>query len=75
MKIKITYEGILNGVAGIWCGFVPEGAEIKSRKYVLYPEEGNLLQDKEGNLYTSVILGPNAVKDDFTEIEKPKKEE
>lgn len=68
MQIKITYIGTLNGVTGIWCGFLPEGAKIKERKYVLYPKDGYKLQDKEGKLYDSVLLDGEVSEEDFIEV-------
>ena len=44
MQIRITYVGTLNGVAGMWCGFKPEGAIITEERPVLYPESGYELE-------------------------------
>lgn len=73
MKIKVTYIGILNGVAGLWCGFKPEGAKIKDRKYVLYPDEGYKLQDKEGKLYDSVVLEGDDSEENYVEVKDSNK--
>lgn len=69
MYIKKTYIGTLNGITGIWCGFKPENAKIDDIKYILYPEDGYLLQHKETHLiYGSVSLEDGRKRGDYNEI-------
>ena len=70
MYIKITYVGTLDGVAGIWCGFKPEGAIITEERPVLYPEKGYELEriaDKER--FSAVWLKDGDVQENYTEVE------
>lgn len=70
MTIKITYVGTLNGVAGIWCGFRPEGAIITEERQVLYPQEGFELErisDKER--LSAVWLQNGDTQENYTEVE------
>jgi hypothetical protein len=69
MEIKTTYKGILNGVSGLWCGFKPEGLEVLEERQILYPDEGKELQDKDGNVFSSVWLKDDKTEEeDFTEV-------
>ena len=70
MYIKITYVGSLDGVAGIWCGFKPEGAIITEERPVLYPEKGYELErisDKER--FSAVWLKDGDVQENYTEVQ------
>lgn len=69
MYIKITYIGTLDGVAGMWCGFCPEGAVIKEEREVLYPAEGySLRRIATQEVFSSVWLQNGDVKENYEEI-------
>lgn len=67
MIIKITYIGILDGIHGIWCGFLPEGVIVEKEINVYYPDEGKVLV-KNGELFDSVILQESESIEEYTEI-------
>lgn len=71
MYIKITYIGTLDGVAGIWCGFKPEGAIITEEREVLYPEEGyELKRISDGERFSAIWLKDSDVKENYIEVEE-----
>ena len=55
MFTKTTYIGTLNGVHGIWCGFLPEGVVVEEERLVLYPEEGYDLKNKISEEIVSAV--------------------
>lgn len=70
MQIKITYCGTLNGVYGIWCGFLPEGVIVEEERPVLYADEGKILErisDKER--MNCVWLRDGDVQENYMEVE------
>lgn len=71
MYIKTTYIGTLDGVAGIWCGFKPEGAIITEERDVLYPEEGYELERiSDGERFSAIWLKDGNVKENYIEVEE-----
>lgn len=66
MYTKITYVGTLNGVKGMWCGFLPEGVEVAEERVVLYPEEGKELV-KGDERFGAVWLKDGDVAENYTE--------
>lgn len=76
MFTKTTYIGTLNGVHGIWCGFLPEGVVVEEERLVLYPEEGYELE-RDGERYSAVWLkdGDNATNYTEIEMEEPEGEQ
>lgn len=69
MTIKITYVGTLNGVAGIWCGFKPEGAIITEERVVLYPEMGYELERiSDGERFSAVWLKEGDSQENYKEV-------
>lgn len=68
MRISKTYVGTLNGVSGLWCGFKPEGAEIKEVREILLPDEGQELE-KDGVRMSSVWLKDGDTKFNYKEVE------
>ena len=71
MIIKITYIGTLNGIHGIWCGFLPEGVIIEKEINVYYPDEGKVFA-KDGELFDSVVLQEGESIEEYTEIVDPR---
>jgi len=72
MEIKTTYIGTKNGVTGFYCGFKPEGVEIKEVRNVLYPKEDYILKNKTtGETLSSVWLKDGDNKENYEEIAKP----
>jgi hypothetical protein len=69
MEIKTTYIGTLNGVHGIWCGFLPEGVKVSEKRRILYPAKGYKLQDKEGNLLDYVVNPDKDYEENYIEVE------
>lgn len=70
MTIKITYVGTLNGVAGMWCGFRPEGAIITEERPVLYPEMGYELERiSDGERFSAVWLEEGDSQENYKEVE------
>ena len=71
MIIKITYIGTLNGIHGIWCGFLPEGVIVEKEINVYYPDEGKVFT-KDGELFDSVVLQEGESIEEYTEIVDPR---
>lgn len=63
MEIKTTY--ICNGA--IYCGFKPEGVEVKEERQVLYPAKGYKLK-KDDKLYSSIWLKDDDSQDNYEEV-------
>lgn len=69
MHIKITYIGTLDGIAGMWCGFCPEGALITEERQVLFPEEGYSLKRKATEeIFSAVWLKDGDVEENYEEV-------
>ena len=69
MQIRITYVGTLDGVAGIWCGFKPEGAIITEERPVLYPEPDFELEHKETKeRFSAVWLKDGDSQENYIEV-------
>lgn len=79
MQVKTTYKGITkDGIKGIWCGFKPDNITVLEEIYILYPDEGKQLKNKNTEeILSSVILTDDISQDDFeeTEIEEKQIEE
>ena len=71
MEIITTYVS----ENGLYCGFKPKDVEIKEERQVLRADKGFELLDKDGKLYSSVWLKDGDVKENYIEVETPKKEE
>lgn len=71
MIIKITYIGTLDGICGIWCGFLPEGVIVEKEINVYYPDEGKVFT-KDGELFDSVVLQEGESIEEYTEIIDPR---
>ncbi len=71
MIIKITYIGTLDGIHGIWCGFLPEDVIVEKEINVYYPDEGKVLV-KDGELFDSVVLKEDESIEEYTEIIDPR---
>ena len=70
MYITTTYIGTLNGISGIWCGFKPEGAKIKTEQLVLHAETEYILKNKQTEETTySVLINSPEQQSDWEEIE------
>ena len=69
MFTTITYVGTLDGVAGIWCGFKPEGAIITEERTVLHAEKGYVLYKGDKKIGTAVWLKDGDTQDNYTEKE------
>lgn len=69
MFTTITYVGTLDGVAGIWCGFKPEGAIITEERTVLHAEKGYVLYKGDEKIGTAVWLKDGDTQDNYTEKE------
>lgn len=66
MKIKTTY--ICDGA--IYCGFKPEGVEVKEERQVLYPEKGYKLERKaDGKQFSSIWLKDEDAEENYIEVE------
>lgn len=70
MEIITTYVS----ENGLYCGFKPKDVEIKEERQVLRAAKGYKLK-KDDKLYSSVWLKDGDVKENYTEVEAPKKEE
>lgn len=68
MEMRITYQGTLNGVKGIWCGFKPEGTEVSNKIEVWYPTKGMLFK-KGDETFATVILKEGEKIEDYAEVE------
>lgn len=71
MIVKTTYIGTLNGIHGIWCGFLPEGVIVEKEIPVYYPDEGKVFT-KDGELFDSVVLQEGESIEDYVEIIDPR---
>ena len=70
MQIKITYIGILDDIAGMWCGFCPEGATITEERQVLYPADGYMLKRiATEEILSSVWLKDGDTQENYEEVE------
>ena len=70
MQIKITYIGTLNSIAGMWCGFCPEGAIISEERQVLFPAEGySLKRIATEEILSSVWLKDGDTQENYEEVE------
>lgn len=69
MYIEKTYIGTLDGIEGIWCGFIPEGANIVEEREVLYADKGKILKRiaTEETMY-SIWLQNGDVEDNYIEV-------
>lgn len=70
MYTKITY--VCDGA--IYCGFKPEGVNVKEERTVLYPEKGYKLKGKDDKLINSVWLKDGDVQENYVEVEEKKDE-
>lgn len=68
MRTIKTYVGTLNGVSGMWCGFKPEGAEIKEVRDILLPDDGQELE-KDGVRMSSAWLKDGDTRFNYKEVE------
>lgn len=64
MEIRTTY--VCDGA--MYCGFKPEGVEVKEERQVLYPAEGYKLK-KGDRLYSCVWLKNGDVQENYSEVE------
>lgn len=65
MEIRITY--ICDGA--IYCGFKPEGVEVKEEREVLYPEKGYELERKsDKQQFSSVWLKDGDNEENYIEV-------
>ena len=71
MIIKTTYVGMLNGVHGIWCGFLPEDVIVEKEIPVYYPDEDKVFT-KDGELFDSVVLQEGESIEKYLEIIDPR---
>lgn len=73
MQVKTTYKGIReDGVKGIWCGFKPDNITVLEEIYILYPDEGKQLKNKQtGETVGSVILDDLNTESIYEEIDIP----
>lgn len=69
MEIKTTYKGYINGVYGIYCGFKPDGLDVKEEITVYYPDEGKVFT-KDGEEYSAVVLQEGETIEDYEETEE-----
>jgi hypothetical protein len=67
MQIKITYKGYINGIYGIYCGFKPDGLDVKEEIPVYYPDKGKIFI-KNGEEFGAVILQEDENIEDYEEI-------
>lgn len=65
MFTKTTY--VCDGA--IYCGFKPEGVDVKEERIVLYPEQGYKLE-KDGEKFTCVWLKDGDVQENYKEVEE-----
>ena len=65
-----TYKGNLNGIAGLWCGHLPEGVEVEEEITVYRPDEGKIFS-KDGKLFFCVVLRDGVNIEDYQEIDMP----
>ena len=56
MEVKKTYYGKINGYDAMTCDYIPENMTVEREINVLYPEEGYLLETKNGDLVDNIEL-------------------
>jgi len=70
MEIRFTFEGTLNGVQGVWCGFKPVGVVVTKVIPILYPDKDKKLRKKgDEELLDFVILKDGIKEEDYEEVE------
>ena len=73
MKIRYAYDGLLNGVRGVWTDEIPKGAEVRNIIFLTADDCDHELKNKKTKeVCSSVIIKDESEKEMWEEIEREK---